>query len=204
MKYSVILSVFLLGCTVEQTVNNLDLYGQGKVFRQHSDKKLKEISRASIKEFKSNYEYYAAYAVNPVEDKSAWVSNHSLEKAKRQALDVCRLKSNNKSGCIIYATIIPKGYKPKNGKITLSQTATGVYRGKFQSALRESNFGAFAINEAADFGWATRPERNEAIKAALDFCKIGGANGRSKSSKTWKKYHTKEHYKCRIIDVKAR
>ncbi len=177
----------------------LDLYSQEKAIIQHSNTKLTPGNQEAFESFKASYGYYSVFAVNNAEDVAAWSDQHSLQDAKKLTLDVCKLKSRNKNGCIIYASITPKGYSHKNGILTFSQDATEAFKGEFKHSISNNNYGAFAINNTGGFGWATDETKALVMEGAIEYCDIASMSTVSNTSKTWKKYLKAHHLKCRIV-----
>jgi len=201
----IIVQFILLGCVPEepevklQPSTKLDLYSYEKVIIQHSKKRLSPGNEKAFERFKASYGYYSVFAVNIAENVATWSDQHSLQEAEKQSLDVCKLKSRNKNGCIVYASIIPKGYSPKNGTLTLSQDATETFKGEFKYRLSSNNYGAVAINYTGGFGWATRETKKLAIEAAIENCDKAGKGTMDYASKTWKKYLKPHHFKCKTV-----
>ena len=201
----VIAQFLLLGCVPEEPevkpspTAKFDLYSNKNVIIQHSKVGLSLEGEKEFKDFKALDGYYGVFAVNIAEDLGAWSTQHSLEEAKKQTLDVCKLKSRNKNGCIVYASIVPKGYSPKKGTLTLAQNATMAIKGEIINRLSSNNHGAAAINNEGGFGWATRETKELSIEAAIQNCGKSGKSKMDKASRTWKKYLKPHHFKCRIV-----
>lgn len=201
----IIAQFLLLGCVPEEpgvkpsATSKLDLYSYENVIIQHSKRGLSPGSEIEFKKFKASNGYYGAFAVNFAEDIATWASNHSLQEAKKQTLGVCKLKSRNKNGCIVYASITPKGYSPKNGTLTLSRTATIELNSEIANRIYSKNHGALAINNISGGGWATRDSKDLAMGAAIEECDKVGKGTMEKTSRTWKKYLKPHHFKCKIV-----
>ncbi len=200
----------LIGCVPNEpvdngnkTVGNLDLYSQQKVVVIHSNKKLSAVHLESLDEFKKSFGYYSAFAVNIAEDFSIWTDHNSLQAAKVEALGACKLKSNDASGCIVYASIIPKGYTPKEGSITLGSDAMKIYKGAFLKSLRNNKYGAFAVNQNEGYGWGVGISKEKAIEAALEACAKYEYVTMYHATETWRKYLKPHHFKCHIVDVRS-
>jgi len=207
---SIIALYSLIGCVPNEpvdngnkTVGNLDLYSQQKVVVTHSNKKLSAVHLESLGAFKKSFGYYSAFAVNIAEDFSIWTDHNSLQAAKAEAFGACKLKSNDASGCIVYASIIPKDYTPKEGSITLGSEATESYKGAFLKSLRNNKYGAFAVNLTEGYGWGVGISKEKAIEAALEACAKTEYVTMYYATKTWRKYLKPHHFKCHIVDIRS-
>ena len=176
----------------------LDLYSQANKIRIHSKAKLSKTLRSDLSNFKKKYKYYAAFIVNPEEDRGGWTSSHSLDHAINGSMKVCKSRSENKNACVVYATIIPKGYTPKKGTITLNQSLTKEYKTKFTQDLKDQNYGAIASYPFGGWGWATASTKKQAEKDALKWCNVQSVEDKAYLPETWEKVITKDEHKCRI------
>ena len=213
MKVKLILPMLLMGCNVSQSVetkptittkNKLEIYTLESVYVQHSNKKLNSGSRAELNKFKATYDYFAAFAVNPNEKgSSAWVGGNDLKTPSKHALDICKLGSKSPQNCIVYATIVPKGYDTKKEGVTLGHEPTRIFNKEVLGTLRANEYAAVAVSQATGVGFGISTVKDKAINLSIGACQREVAAVKSKAPKIWREYWNAKHYKCNVVYVRA-
>lgn len=142
---------------------------------------LGDAERKAVEQYAQQFAYYGAFAVSPGDpaDKTgsavAVANYHSPASAQQAALAGCNKRRTSGGPCVIVATILPRGYKPRG--LTLSVDATTALKKDYRrlgspKALAISpSTGAYGIDRG-DGGRAIAICNAEAKKRGAQDCVV--------------------------------
>lgn len=204
-RFAIVISaaIAIAGAADAQTLN---FYKTNKSIQIHTKEKLGNNGKNRLKFFKSKATYYGAAYINISEDVggTTW-ANHKLSTALKNAKKSCEGKSVNKSGCVLLATAIPRGYKEVKNATTLNQDASKHYFGKFSKHVKQYGWGSIATDGQWSWGWSSGETKEAANRSALDWCREASANAKAGADHFWvTKVAKSSDWTCKTVIVTSK
>ncbi|MTI03168.1 hypothetical protein [Roseibium sp. RKSG952] len=200
------ISVFIILTSIAPAWSDetrLDYSGRTVIY--HSDVKLRGSQKRDVR-YSHKANFFGAVAINTTKktndsNGAAW-GYHNLKTAQDNAMRSCRFKADRPEDCVLYLSVVPKGFDFKPKTRTLSNDAVEAYNFLVGwSRLNFDSYRSFAVNGIHTWAYsASAPTREAAEKEALEVCEETFARSQKKKDPAWAKaVYLKEHLQCRIF-----
>lgn len=194
-------------CTSAQA-DNILLQKNGRTIQVVSNETLGPKNRKQFRSWRNGPNYFGAIVYNKNVDGAYGSSRglHTLNQARKDAMAICRARTEIPNDCFEYAYVIPRGYDPAKSGTTIGQAALEDFQGPYSKRLRKGSFGAFAIDDGFSFGWAVnRPSAESAREQAVLECERGAATARANAKESIRKaLQLDKRLQCKVVHVSQR
>ena len=184
------------------------LQKNGRNLQVVSNEKIGPESKKRFSAWRDRQNYFGVLVLNRSKDGAfgSTLGMHTLEQARKDAMAICRAHADQPDDCFEYAYQLPRGYDQTKPGTTIGQSAQKDFVGPYKKRLKPGMFGAFAIDESFNAGWAVnRPDEAAAREQALLACEEGAAKTRARTKANIRKaLRLDKRLKCRVVHVSTR
>lgn len=181
----------------------IDLSGRQVVY--HSDVKLTSSQKRDLRNARKA-DFFGAVAVNTVNrtydaSGAAW-GYHDLASAQGVALRSCQFKAERPEDCVLYLSVLPRGFDTISKGNTLSKTGVDAYNYVVKwSRVNFDKYRSFATNGIHTWSYsASATSRQAAEKEALKICEDTFAASQKKKDPAWAEaVYSKDQRNCSIF-----
>ncbi len=182
-----------------------ELNYSGRNVIYHSDVKLSGSQKRDVRDARKA-DFFGAVAINTVNKKyeasgAAW-GYHTLETAQSVALRSCQFKADNPEDCVLYLSVVPKGFSTSTEAQTLSKTGVDAYNFVIKWArVNFDEYRSFATNGIHTWSYSAPANSQQvAEQDALEICERTFAKSQARKDPAWANaVYNKAQMKCRIL-----
>ena len=177
----------------------------GRTLIYHSDVKLRGTQKRDVR-YSQKADFFGAVAVNTTKrtydtSGAAW-GYHNLKTAQNVAMQSCRFKAERPEDCVLYLSVVPKGFNINSNEQTLSKTAVEAYNFLVGwSRFNSDSYRSLATNGIHTWAYsAVATSREAAEKDAVNVCEETFAKSQKKKKTAWvNAVYAKDQLKCRVF-----